>query len=91
MTDDARWRPHIPASPCMPRPRERLWTLTRKGERVDAELLFHGEYGVEIQFLYGGGMAYGRRWTLRGQAVQEATERRIEWEEEGWTASGDEV
>src|SRR4051794_26054501 len=58
MADDARWQPHVPASPCKPRPRECLWTMTKNGKRIDAELLFHGEYGVEIQFLYGGGVAY---------------------------------
>ena len=36
------------ASACTPRPRERLWTLVKGGKRVDAELLFHGEYGVEV-------------------------------------------
>jgi hypothetical protein len=62
-----------------------LWTLTKNGKRIDAELMFHAEYGVEIQFLHEGLMAYGRRWTLRGQAVQEATLKRIELERQGWS------
>jgi hypothetical protein len=49
------------ASPLQPRSRERLWTLLKDGKRIDAELMFHGEYGVEIQFLHEGEMAYGRR------------------------------
>jgi hypothetical protein len=73
--------------PCKPRSRERLWTLTKAGKRIEAELLFHAEHGVEIQFLHEGVMAYGRRWTLRAEAVQEATERRIELEELGWSTS----
>jgi hypothetical protein len=72
------------ATPSKPRPRERLWTLTKAGKRIDAELLFHAEHGVEIQFLYEGVMAYGRRWTLRAQAIQEASEKRAELEGEGW-------
>jgi hypothetical protein len=28
------------------------WALTKAGKRIDAELLFHAEYGVEIQFLH---------------------------------------
>lgn len=59
-------------APCKPRPHERRWTLTKNGKRIDAELMFHGEYGVKIQFLHEGVMAYGRRWTLREQAVQGA-------------------
>ena len=43
---------------------ERLWTLTKHGKRIDAELLFHAEHGVEIQFLHEGVMAYGpMAWT----------------------------
>jgi hypothetical protein len=57
------------ATTVKPRPRERLWFLTKAGKRIDAELLFHGEHGVEIQFLHDGVMAYGRRWRLRAKAV----------------------
>lgn len=41
---------------CVPRPRERLWTLTKGGKRIDTERLFHAEDGVEIQFLHEGVM-----------------------------------
>jgi hypothetical protein len=77
-----------PATSCKPRPRERLWTLTKNGKRIDAELMFHAEYGVEIQFLHEGVMAYGCWWTLRAQAVSEATEKRAELEAQGWAGSG---
>ena len=72
--------------PCKPRPRERLWTLTKNDKRVDAELLFHAEHGVEIQFLHEAVMAYGRRWTLRAQAIEEARAKRAELEGHGWVA-----
>ena len=83
---DAAWWSHdgqTPA-PCKPRPRERLWTLTKAGKRIDAELLFHDEYGVESQFLHEGVMAYGRRWTLRALAADEASAKRAELEGLGW-------
>jgi hypothetical protein len=37
-----------------------VWTLSKNGKRIDAELMFHAEYGVEIQFLHERVMAYGR-------------------------------
>jgi len=87
MPDAAWWSTQGHTStPCQPRPRERLWTLTKGGKRIDAELLFHAEYGVEIQFLHEGVMAYGRRWTLRAQAVDEASAKRAELEGQGWSA-----
>ena len=69
---------------CTLRPRERLWTLVKGGKRVDAELLFHGEHGVEVQFLHEDVMAYGHAFTLRAQAVQEAEHHRQRLTREGW-------
>jgi hypothetical protein len=74
------------ASRCKARPRERLWTLTKNGKRIDAELMFHGKYSVTIQFLHEGVMAYRRRWTMRADAVREATSKRDELEQQGWSA-----
>lgn len=88
MPDAAWWsaQGHT-ATRCKPRPRERLWTLAKNGKRIDAELMFHAEYGVEIQFLYEGVMAYGRRWTLRAQAIQEANDKLAELTAEGWSTA----
>lgn len=41
---------------------------------------------MEIQFLHEGVMAYGRRWTLRAQAVDEASVKRAELEQSDWSA-----
>jgi hypothetical protein len=61
-----------------PRPRERLWTLAKSGNRIDAGLMFHAEHGVEIQFLHEGAMAYGRRWSLRaGTSRSSRAARRV--------------
>lgn len=86
---DATWwsQNGQPPAPCQPRPRERLWTLTKNGKRIDAELLFHAEHRVEIQFLHEGVMAYGRRWTLRAQAADEAVLMRAELEAQGWSSA----
>jgi hypothetical protein len=70
---------------CTPRPREPLWTLAKGGKRVDAELPFHGEHGVEVQCLYDGVMAYGHRFVLREQAVAEGEVHRRRLMREGWT------
>lgn len=59
---------------CEPRPRERLWTLVKNGKRIDADLLFHTEYDVELQLAHEGVMASGRRWPLRQYALEEAEE-----------------
>ena len=74
-------------APCTPRRRERLWTLKKNGKRIDAELLYHAEYGVEVQFLHEGVMAYRRRWTLPGQAVEEASAKRAELQQAGWVVA----
>jgi hypothetical protein len=71
---------------CAPRPRERLWTLVKAGRRVDADLLFQAEAGVEVQFLHEGVMAYAHRFTLRAQAAEEAERQRERLSGEGWTA-----
>jgi hypothetical protein len=67
-------------------PWEHLWTLTKADKRIDTELLVHAEHGVEIQFLHDGVMAYGRRWTFRVEALQEAGAKRVELVSLGWTA-----
>ena len=72
-------------SVCTPRPRERLWTLVKGGKQVDAELLFHNEYGVEVQLAHEGVMAYARRFALKADAVAEADHHRARLTREGWT------
>lgn len=74
------------APACKPRPRERLWTLVKAGRRVDAELLYQAEDGVEIQFLFEGVIAYGHRCVLRAEAIAEADHHRERLTGEGWTA-----
>jgi hypothetical protein len=62
-----------PAPIYTPHLRESVWTLTKHGKRVDAELLFHGEsYGWECQFLHDGVMAKAQRFVLKALALEEA-------------------
>ena len=67
-----------------PRSREHVWALTKGGRRIDAQLLFHPEAGVEIQFLFDGVMAYARRCTDRAEAAEEANAQRARLTNEGW-------
>lgn len=60
MEDEQFYAPGHIGKPCAPRPRERLWHLRRNHRTVDAELLYHAEHGVEIQFLFNGELAYGK-------------------------------
>jgi len=40
----------------------------KRGKRIDAELLFHGEYGVELQLAHEGVRAVATRGRIRGMA-----------------------
>ena len=62
-----------------------LLRLPPAAKRVDAELLYQSEHGVEVRFLLEGVIAYAHRWPLRAQAVQEADEQRARLLREGWT------
>lgn len=69
-----------------PRLRERVWTLSKREKRIDAEPRFHGEsYGWECQCLHDGVLAYGQRFILREYALAEAEARRQRLMREGWS------
>ncbi len=61
-----------------------VWTLIKRGRRVEAELLDHGQHGVEVQFLHEGLMAYARRWRSRALALAEADDERVRLMRDGW-------
>jgi hypothetical protein len=56
--------------PAKARPGEPLFTLIRDEQRISCELRYHGEYGVEAQFLRDGELMIGRRFVTRSPAVQ---------------------
>jgi hypothetical protein len=69
----------------IPHLREHVWTLAKRGKRIDAELLFHGEsYGWECQCLHDGVMAKAQRFVLKALALEEAEAQRQRLIAEGW-------
>jgi hypothetical protein len=68
-----------------PRPGERVWSMTKNGKRVDAELRDHGEFGCECQFVVDGELARGRLWPTRAGALMGAEAKLRELAGKGWT------
>jgi hypothetical protein len=52
------------------RPGEPLWAFRSGDHTIACELHYHGEYGVEAQFLRDGELLIGRRFDSRALAVQ---------------------
>jgi hypothetical protein len=65
-----------PAPPCRPRPNEPLWSLWHNHHAYEAQLRYHGEYGVEAQILRDGEVLAGYRFQTRALAVQWAEQER---------------
>jgi hypothetical protein len=76
MSTDTSWMLWNAQPPKLPRPRpgEPLFTLVKDHRRTICELRYHGEYGVEAQFLETGELAFSRRFDT-AQAVQWAGTR----------------
>ncbi len=68
-----------------PKPSEPIWTLTKGDTRIDARLLVHGEYGVEVQLYADGGFYGDRRFHLRAEAIAYGDVIRGDLEQDGWT------
>ena len=65
-----------PSPPHVPRRGEPLWSVRVNDVTWEAELRYHGEYGVEPQILRQGELAIGRRFDTRALAAQWADEER---------------
>jgi hypothetical protein len=61
--------------------------LRRGGDRIAAELLDHGDSGVELQLFRNGEFFYRRRHLTRGIAEVEARGCRRTYEADGWIAT----
>jgi hypothetical protein len=72
-----------PLPPRVARPGEPLFSFMRDHDRFACELRYHGEWGVEAQFLNNEELLIGRRFDLREQAVRWAEETRTALEK-GW-------
>jgi len=65
-----------PLPPRVARPGEPLFSFVRGHDRFACELRYHGEWGVEAQFLKNEELLIGRRFDLRAQAVRWPEEMR---------------
>jgi hypothetical protein len=76
--DNALLWTHRPLPATKPRPVELLFEFVRESDHAQfsCDLRYHGEYGVEAQFLKGGDLLIGRRFRTRALAVQWAEEER---------------
>jgi hypothetical protein len=62
-----------------------LWTLTKGGQCIDAELVDQGAAGFELRLLRDRELLSDRRFRNRGQAVAYSVERRRELLARGWS------
>ena len=84
-TDWMLWNYAAPKLTLPSRKREALFAMTNGNYRLDCSLLFHGEYGVEAQFLLDGDLHIGRRFDLKVQAVRWAEAERDARKPDGWS------
>jgi hypothetical protein len=70
MADEPFYSPNYVALPRKPRPAEPLFSFQRGSRLICCELRYHGEFGVEAQFLKDGELFFSRRFDTRAQAVQ---------------------
>src|SRR5207247_5829861 len=89
MTDNPFYVPNRPPPVPSPRPTQRLWSVLRSGEQIDAELLGHGESGWELQLYRRGEFYAGRRFNQRAQAIAYGDLVRGDLEAEGWAVKLD--
>jgi hypothetical protein len=67
-----------------PRPGDLLWEFRRADHHTfSCELRYHGEFGVEAQFLRDGDLLIGRRFDTKALAVQWANLERQDLEQGG--------
>jgi hypothetical protein len=63
--------------------------LSRKGEKIVAEIHYHGEYGVQVRFIREGWRYLARRFDTREAAVACAEAERRDLEGDGWRRISD--
>ncbi len=68
--DEADWWTDVVPPARKPRSPEILFTFQKGARVISCELRYHGEFGVEAQFLEDGELFYSRRFDTRAQAVQ---------------------
>jgi hypothetical protein len=75
---------HSYKMPAPARTGEALWTLTKDGVRITAELLDQSRAGMELRMLRNGEWQSGRRFADRVNAVAHAENHRKQLLTQGW-------
>lgn len=73
-----------PPPPKPPRTGDTLWTLTKEGVGVTAELLDQSSAGVELRMHRDGEWLSGRRFSERANAIAYALKHREQLTAKGW-------
>jgi hypothetical protein len=61
-----------------------LWTVTKDGQRIDAQLVDQSEAGCELRMLQNGDWLSGRRFSDKARAMAHGDEVRKQLEQRGW-------
>ncbi|MEP6998819.1 MAG: hypothetical protein ABI900_14290 [Betaproteobacteria bacterium] len=61
-----------------------LWTVTKDGQRVDAQLVDQSAAGCELRMLQNGEWLSGRRFSDRARAITHGDDVRQQLESRGW-------
>jgi hypothetical protein len=61
-----------------------LWTVTKDGQRVDAQLVDQSEAGCELRLLQNGEWLSGRRFSDKARAMAHGDDVRHQLESRGW-------
>ena len=61
-----------------------LWTLTKDGQRVDAQLVDQSAAGCELRMLQNGEWLSGRRFRDKARAMAHGGDVRQQLESRGW-------
>jgi hypothetical protein len=61
-----------------------LWTVTKDGQRVEAQLVDQSAAGCELRMLQNGEWLSGRRFSDKARAMAHGDDVRQQLEERGW-------
>ena len=64
-----------------------LWTVTKDGQRVEAQLVDQSAAGCELRILQGGEWLSGRRFSDPARAVAHGEDVRRQLESRGWVTA----
>ncbi len=62
-----------------------LWTMTKDGQRIDAQLVDQSAAGCELRMLQNGDWLSGRRFSDKARAMAHGDDVRHQLEKRGWS------